>query len=260
VDKLDEPTIRAAIAAHLPEGDDLDFKRAHHDDPDELAKDVAAFANSGGGVLVLGVADDKGRASAAMPVEIGDPSQRHIHQVMASRVHPFVHGVELRAIPTAKLGHGFLLVIVPASSLAPHAVVDPASGNLRYPVRAGTTTRWLPEHEVSTRYADRFQGRTGARSRLDEIHAEGLGRIAGWRSPWLAVSVVPLVLGSRGVGSQRLAAEINFTQSVWSPVPTSPFRTEHNVTGRIVSGRARNLDRTHHLRRALRSSTRRTAL
>lgn len=241
VSQLDEPAVRAAINTHVPEGDDLDFKRAHHEDPDELAKDVAAFANSGGGVLVLGVADDKGCASAATPVAVGDPIQRHIQQVMASRIRPFVHGVELRAIPTAQPGHGFLVVIVPESSQAPHAVVDPAGGNLRYPVRAGTTTRWLPEHELSTRYADRFQGQTRARSRLDDVHDEGLGRIAGWRSPWLAVSVVPLVLGSRGVGSQRLAAELHFTQSVWTPVATSPFRTN----GRIAAGRARAIVTEH---------------
>jgi hypothetical protein len=249
--QLDEQAIYAAIAARVPEGVDLDFKRAHHDKPDELAKDVAAFANSGGGILVLGVAEEKGCASAATPVKIGDPSQRHIQQVMVSRIQPFVHGVELRAIPTAP-PRGFLVLIVPASSQAPHAVVDPNSGNLRYPVRAGTTTRWLSEHEVSTRYAHRFQGRSGACSRLEEVHNDGLGRIAGWRSPWLAISVVPIVLGSLGVGSDRLAAEIEFTRSVWSPVPTSPFRTENTATGHIVAGRARVI-LTEHINYAGRS-------
>jgi hypothetical protein len=57
VDQLDEQAIRAAITARVPEGVDLDFKRTHHDEPGELAKDVAAFANSGGGVLVIGVAE-----------------------------------------------------------------------------------------------------------------------------------------------------------------------------------------------------------
>ncbi|BBY66820.1 AlbA family DNA-binding domain-containing protein [Mycolicibacterium helvum] len=246
LDKLDEPAIRAAIAARIPEGDDLDFKQAHHDEPDELAKDVAAFANSRGGLLVLGVAEDDGCASFAKPVDISDQIQRHIQQVMASRIHPFVHGVELRAIPTPQAGHGFLLLIVPASSQAPHAVVEPGSdGSLRYPVRAGTTTRWLSEHELSVRYADRFQSKSAASTRLDEIHTEGLARIAGWRSPWLAVSVAPLVLGSRGVGSERLAAEIGFTHSVWAPIATSPFRNGQAVSGRLVAGRARAILTEH---------------
>jgi hypothetical protein len=159
----------------------------------------------------------------------------------------------LRPIAIAQArGRGFLAIIVPRSSQAPHAVVDPQSGTLRYPVRAGTTTRWLSEHEVSTRYADRFQARSGAESRLDEVHREGLGRIAGWRSPWLAVSVVPLVLGERGVGSERVAAEMGFTQSVWSPVPTSPFRSGGSMTGRIVAGRARAI-LTEHINYAGRS-------
>jgi hypothetical protein len=107
-------------------------------------------------------------------------------------------------------------------------------------VRDGATTRWLGEHELSTRYADRFQARSGAASRLDQVHGEGLSRIAHWRSPWLAVSVVPIVLGERGVGSQRVAAEINFTQSVWSPVPTSPF-----VSTPVRAGRARAILTEH---------------
>jgi hypothetical protein len=74
-----------------------------------------------------------------------------------------------------------------------------------------------------------------------------LSRIAHWRSPWLAVSVVPIVLGDRGVGRQRVAAEINFTQSVWSPVPTSPFRGAP-----VRAGRARAI-LTEHINYAGRS-------
>jgi hypothetical protein len=236
VDQLDEAAIRRATNARVPEGDDLDFKREHHDDPDELAKDVAALANNVGGVLVLGVAEDRGQASHVNMVEIGDPIQRHINAVLASRVRPFIWGVRMHAIASAsRRGHGFLLVIVPQSSEAPHAILDPdAPTTLRYPVRDATTTRWLGEHELSTRYADRFQARSGAEARLDQVHREGLNRIARWRSPWLTVSVVPIVLGERGVGSERVAAEINFIQSVWSPVPTSPLR---NVP--VHAGRAR---------------------
>lgn len=246
LDQLDEPAIRAAIAAHVPESDDLDFKQAHHDDPAELAKDVAAFANSRGGLLALGVAEDKGCASFAKPVDISDPRQRHIQQVMTGRIDPFIHGVELRAIPTPQPGHGFLLISVPASSKAPHAVVDPGDeGKMSFPVRAGSTTRWLAEHELSVRYADRFQSKSAAGTRLDEITAEGLARIAEWRSPWLVISVAPLVLGSRGVGSERLAAEINFTRSVWSPIATSPFRAGQTVSGRLVAGRGRAILTEH---------------
>ena len=161
VDQLDETAIRNAIAARVPENDDLDFKREHHDDLDELAKDVAALANNVGGVLVLGVADDKAQASMANAVDISDPKRRHIITVIGSRIRPFVQGVQIHAIPTARRGYGFLLIIVPRSSEAPHAIIDPeAPTTLRYPVRDGTTTRWLGEHELSTRYFDRFQARS----------------------------------------------------------------------------------------------------
>ena len=85
VDQLDEAAVRNAITSRVPESDELDFKREHHDDPDELAKDVAALANDIGGVLVLGVADDKAEASFANPVDISDDKQRHITTVINSR-------------------------------------------------------------------------------------------------------------------------------------------------------------------------------
>ncbi len=247
VDQLDEAAIRNAITSRVPENDELDFKREHHDDPDELAKDVAALANDLGGVLILGVADDRAEASFANPVDISDDKQRHITTVINSRIRPFVSGVRIHAVPTARRGYGFLLIIVPQSSEAPHAIIDPGGPALRYPVRDGTTTRWLGEHELSTRYADRFQARSGAESRMDQVHSEGLSRIAHWRSPWLAVSVMPIVLGDRGVGSERVAAEIRFTQSVWSPVPMSPF---HGAPMR--AGRARAI-LTEHINYAGRS-------
>ncbi|GJO17862.1 hypothetical protein NJB1507_08350 [Mycobacterium marinum] len=237
VDELDETAIRKAIAARVRENDELDFKREHHDDPDELAKDVAALANNIGGVLVLGVADDRGQASYANPVEISDRINRHINAVIGSRVQPFISGIRIHTISSERRGFGFLLVIVPQSSEAPHAIINPeAPVTLRYPVRDGSATRWLGEHELSRRYADRFQARAGAAARLDQVHSEGLSRIAHWRSPWLAVSVVPIVLGQRGVGSERIAAERNFVRSVWTPVPTSPFQAVP-----VRAGRARGI-------------------
>jgi Putative DNA-binding domain len=80
---------------------------------------VAAFANHIGGVLVLGVADDKAQASFANPVDISDDKQRHITTVINSRIRPFVPGVRMHPIPTARRGYGFLLIIVPQSSEPP---------------------------------------------------------------------------------------------------------------------------------------------
>jgi predicted HTH transcriptional regulator len=67
--------LESLIANGVEESEDLDFKTSHYENSDkdkrELAKDVAALANSLGGILLIGVKeDDFGKASTLTPVSI----------------------------------------------------------------------------------------------------------------------------------------------------------------------------------------------
>src|SRR5215203_3379068 len=55
IDQLAIQHIEAAVEAGVEESRDLDFKEDHYSDNEELAKDVAAFANHVGGLIVVGV-------------------------------------------------------------------------------------------------------------------------------------------------------------------------------------------------------------
>jgi hypothetical protein len=224
VDALDQNAIQSAITSHIPEDVDLDWKEAHypkHKNP-ELAKDVAQLANTVGGIIVLGVKEANGCADISTPVALGDDQERRIREVITSRIRPFLPGVEFRNIEIAS-GSGYLVIVVPRSGDAPHAVV--LDNTLAYPVRDGTKTRWLSEYEVAARYRDRFSARADLSVRLQRVHAEGISRIQLWKSPWLALSLVPLTPGRRGVGSEGLAAELGFVISKWPKyaLPTSPL-------------------------------------
>ena len=83
--------IRALITDQVSEAFDLDFKAelyAHTDsDKRALATDVAALANTAGGLLILGIAEDaQARAAAAPGVSVSDAERRRIQQVVASLV------------------------------------------------------------------------------------------------------------------------------------------------------------------------------
>jgi hypothetical protein len=66
IDQLTFGHIQAAVRAGVEESADLDFKERHYEDTgekrEELAKDVAAFANHVGGLLVIGVREEHLRA------------------------------------------------------------------------------------------------------------------------------------------------------------------------------------------------------
>ncbi|MFC7864851.1 helix-turn-helix domain-containing protein [Streptomyces murinus] len=136
------------------EAEDLDYKRAHYGPDDkgreELAEDVAALANHRGGVLVLGMAEAKGVPSRVFDVDLDDHHLRRIRQVVANNTAPPVpYEAICVANPDAE-GTGFLLLAVPRSPAAPHAVTaSPSKDVLRYP-RAqgarltGSPKRWWP--------------------------------------------------------------------------------------------------------------------
>src|SRR5690242_19354846 len=94
LDALQETHLRAVIAGPSPivEDADMDFKRDLYANTDDgkrsLAQDVAAMANTRGGVILLGVDEANGAASALTPVPLYDPEELRIRQVVAGLVAP----------------------------------------------------------------------------------------------------------------------------------------------------------------------------
>lgn len=87
----------------LTEQPDLDWKCTGYGPPhnewDELAKDVAAMANTGGGLIVLGVRDEHVTAAALRleaPVTLSDPGRK---QLPARDLQPDVPAGAMSVIP-----------------------------------------------------------------------------------------------------------------------------------------------------------------
>src|SRR5689334_12049627 len=113
-----------AIDGEVPEADDLDFKRDWWGRPEEIAKDCAAIANAGGGVIIVGI-DDDGRDVAAgwATFEKPDGFEERIQQVTASSIAPKLPVVRTRWVPNPDGNTGVAIVAVSRSPQAPHAVV-----------------------------------------------------------------------------------------------------------------------------------------
>jgi len=211
LDTITAAHIHGLVEIQAQEAYDLDFKEALYGSGDSekraLAKAVAALANTAGGVIVFGVSEDEqARAKGAPGVDVTDAEVRRIRQVAASLLSPLPlfdvitipdETTDRQAASSESTGdqnelpsaHGFILVAVPRSLKAPHAVL--VNDDLRYPKRNGATTRFLSEPEVATAYEDRAAGAARQASRLTQIEREAFARIDREQQSWLMLALVP---------------------------------------------------------------------
>lgn len=191
------------ISSQVPEAFDLDFKSEMYGpterDRRDAATDVAALANTAGGLLVIGIEEDEQARAAAVPgVELSEADERRIRQIVGSQVVPMPVIDVLRVEDPNRSGRGLVLIAVPRSPLAPHAVV--VNDGLRYPRRNGATTRYLSEPEVADAYRERFATSRQQTDRANEIEASALDRLATTEDQaWIVVSLVPDLAGSLAI-------------------------------------------------------------
>lgn len=250
IDKLTAAHIEQAVESKVGEDEQLVWKAEPYSKGGavEIAMDVAAFANHLGGVIVIGVTEDKATntASATKPFAASfDDVQRQIKSACNAHIRPFV-SPEIRSIEVPGTSTRFATVAVPRSPSAPHALENTSKDEtyLKFPVRDGTSTRWLREAELAGRYRERYATRTDIADRLRSIHEAGTSRIAvgGQDHAWVSVAGVPTDSGARGAGPRADADELGFLQGwPWSRgLPNSAsigtVMARHPLTARQAHG------------------------
>ncbi len=210
LEQVQHSQLMTLISNQVAEAFDLDFKSEMYGSSDrdkrDAAIDVAALANTAGGLLILGIEeDDQARASAAPGVALSEADERRIRQIVGSNVVPMPAIDVLRIPDPARAEHGLVLIAVPRSPLAPHAVL--VNEGLRYPKRNGATTRYLSEPEVADAYRERFAAAQRQVDRAREIEADALNRLATTDDQmWIVVSLVPDLAGELVIDQAALNA------------------------------------------------------
>lgn len=237
---LEYALIERAVDERVSEQTHLDWKRqlpltapktdraAKQAQQAELAKDIAAMANSGGGMIVFGIEETRaaGTSAAASITGVGpvdEDTTRDIRRVAGSLVYPPVVGLDLiHLTPTVRVGEpnavqpdessadeshgGVLVLLVPDSIDRPH-LVHPANGRdwFGVPYRHGPDTAWMVERQIASAYVERDLGR---RRRDEEFHdrfnefTTSLPQASALR--WIVAFAVPETVNPR---ARKLSAD-----------------------------------------------------
>ncbi|GAB3253772.1 AlbA family DNA-binding domain-containing protein [Arthrobacter pigmenti] len=200
--------IEDAVEEGVEERADLDWKTslpltqtdkaARQAQGEELAKDVAAMANSGGGLIVYGVAERSGNTSAAgeiRPVgEVGETELRTIRQIVNNQIYPPVTALELiRLTPIGAQKGGVLAALVQPSLDVPHLLHQ--RGNHEWfqaPWRDGPETRRMTERQLADAYRLREQRRHEQETSFEQLYndlLQTLGTTSNSASPTWVVGV-----------------------------------------------------------------------
>src|SRR6218665_2307135 len=127
-----EQDLLELIKLGVPEGLELDYKQSdalQRSDAkkNELSKDVSAFANAAGGVLVYGMRED-GHIPISLDAGL-DPneiSKEWLEQIINSKIQRRIDGVRVNQVVLSETSPGNVayVVCIPASSRAPHQAAD----------------------------------------------------------------------------------------------------------------------------------------
>lgn len=216
---LIEGTLNTLVANGEREGEQLDFKavcypattgrRTGWTQEQEFAKDVGAFANHRGGLILIGVVEQSNVAVGLQPATSSTPAaeEQRLRRALMNYLAPIVDPI---FVPISQVGGTgwYLAVVVPPSARSPHAVLGHSSDqrhSFRYPMRHGADTIWLTESEIADRYQRRFAAASERRSRVERVVDEGCRTLSRAEGLWLYVACVPQVPAAGTLDSGELS-------------------------------------------------------
>lgn len=205
---LTDEILDAAVAAGITETDDLDWKSelpAVKGLPQgEVPKDVAAMANSGGGMIVYGVDEDQKAATGRK--DTGDFTEGHeraFRSAAITAITPPVFGLEIY-----RLGDGprAVAVVVPASVDGPHLIYR--NEYFGAPIRNNADTVWMKERQIEAMYRARFDEQRRSIEAIDSLYAETAAGHGSANRAWLIAVGHPRTPGALTRPTRDEAREI----------------------------------------------------
>ncbi len=184
---LTDDLLDQAVAAGVAETSDLDWKSALPPAKGlagtDFPKDIAAMANSGGGLIVYGVREDQKAAVGRVDVgELDENYERSLHSAAVSAISPPVFGLTIHRL-SRNGGARAVAVEVPASVDGPHLIYRHELFGA--PIRNDADTVWMKERQIEAMYRERFNERRHSIQALDRLFVEGRAGLDVHERAWL---------------------------------------------------------------------------
>lgn len=191
---LTDELLDAAVAAGVTEASDLDWKSelppAKGLPQTDFPKDVAAMANSGGGVIVFGVHESQKAATERVDVgELDEAYERSLRSAAITAISPPVFGLYVHRLGAD--GNRAVVVEVPTSIDGPHLIYK--HDYFAAPVRNDSDTVWMKERQVAAMYRARFEERRHATEALDALFSEAAAGRNSDKRAWLIAVAHPRI-------------------------------------------------------------------
>lgn len=192
--------INQVIAGKVEETSDLDWKKKFYSIQnnavmEEVAKDIAAMANSGGGWIVFGIKEDgeNNAASSVNPIQWSADNERQIRNIAYSKIGPPVVGIEFSKIPCGENpDDGYVVLMhIPDSVDAPH-FARKGDDAFRAPWRNGPHTEFMTERDIERGFRERFQRGVEQEKTLQGYFEQAAEALNPEQGVFLAIAAVPV--------------------------------------------------------------------
>lgn len=214
--------IEKAIEAGLEETADFDMKRVVPDlkadkSKQEVAKDIAAMANSGGGWIIYGVGEGAtGIAGSIHPCEWEAKEEQQMLTIAYTKIDPPVVGLEFNKISCGENPDDKYLVLmhIPDSADAPH-FARAEKNNFSAPRRNGPHTNPMTYRDIERGFRERFQRGVEQEKTLQGYFEEATEALNPKQGVFLAIAAVPVTPKISAGSVDRKAAVKHITPSVY---------------------------------------------